>query len=880
MDTRIVKRASTFFAEPVRGRIRRNISRYEWAKETARLLVEAAEPWRRMSDDDLWALMFGPTLPRSWMVWSNGYCPACKQPVPMYDWLIQPWKHPWKVQCPHCKMLFPTNDFEAYYRSGLDEHGVFDPKRADRSLLFNTQHPDPNDPLHRFGVDDGTGYAEGENRWRFIGAYLIYGQWKQLVIAGVLNLASAYLVTGDALYARKAGILLDRIADLYPQFDHKTQSVVYETMQHEGYVSTWHDACEETRLLAIAYDAVFEALRVDGELSQFLSEKAKRFNLPNPKATFADVHQNIEQGLLLDPLRNEHKITSNFPRTPFAKMVLMAVQNYEQNAANVQHMLDETLQKATAVDGVTGEKGLANYSASGVRAIAHIVGLFDRVYPNLLPRAVERFRLRDTFRFHLETWIFGRYYPLIGDTGIIGQQITQYCGVDFLRLPALGTGIFEPHPLFNPSLFTLFWRLYELTGDVDFVRLLYQANGNSLEGLPHDLLAEHPARLQQMVKRVIAQHGTTFSQSSVNKSQWHLAILRSGRGEHERAVWIDYDSGNSHGHHDALNVGMFAFGLDLMVDFGYPPVQYGGWYSDKVLWYYSTAAHNTVVVDGQKQRVEAGKSTLWVPAERVRTVRVCAPEVYGIRQYERTLVMVDVSEKDFYVLDIFRVVGGSTHDKFLHSTFGQINLEEARHNAPTPKEYAGAVMRQFQRIQRRDPNAPLTVDWQVEDRRGYRSSGEKVTLRCIELTPEAEAYTCEGWVSLTGYTGTEQAWIPRLLVRRRDGATLASTFVAVLVPFEGEDCPVAAVRRLPLLASSGDPYADNHVAVEVTLRGGERHLLVAMDVEDPLHRPPSFRKRRRVKVPEWGDLPPAQLLVLQTKGDGRIRNMPLLVPRG
>jgi hypothetical protein len=56
----------------------------------------------------------------------------------------------------------------------------------------------------------------------------------------------------------------------------------------------------------------------------------------------------------------------------------------------------------------------------------------------------------------------------------------------------------------------------------------------------------------------------------------------------------------------------------------------------------------------------------------------------------------------------------------------------------------------------------------------------------------------------------------------------------VLVPFEGEDCPVAAVRRLPLLASSGDPYADNHVAVEVTLRGGERHLLVAMDVEDPL----------------------------------------------
>jgi hypothetical protein len=68
--------------------------------------------------------------------------------------------------------------------------------------------------------------------------------------------------------------------------------------------------------------------------------------------------------------------------------------------------------------------------------------------------------------------------------------------------------------------------------------------------------------------------------------------------------------------------------------------------------------------------------------------------------------------------------------------------------------------------------------------------------------------------------------------------------------------------------------------VEVALRGGEKHLLVAMDVEDPLRRPPSFRKRRRVKVPEWGDLPSVQLLVLQTRGEGRMRNMPLMVPHG
>ena len=67
------------------------------------------------------------------------------------------------VQCPHCHELFPKNDFEKFYRSGLDAHGVFDTTRADRSLLYNTEHPDPKDPLHAFGVDDGegTGVARG-----------------------------------------------------------------------------------------------------------------------------------------------------------------------------------------------------------------------------------------------------------------------------------------------------------------------------------------------------------------------------------------------------------------------------------------------------------------------------------------------------------------------------------------------------------------------------------------------------------------------------------------------------------------------------------------------------------------------------------------------
>ena len=148
-----------------------------WQRDALRRLITAGE----LSDDDLWALMFANTIRRSWMVWSDGYCPACRKPVPMYEWRPDALKRPWKMQCPQCKELFPKNDFLKFYRSGLNEQGIFDPQHADRSLLFNSDHPDAADPLHLFGVDDGEGYAAEGKRWRFIGTYLIFGQWKQAI---------------------------------------------------------------------------------------------------------------------------------------------------------------------------------------------------------------------------------------------------------------------------------------------------------------------------------------------------------------------------------------------------------------------------------------------------------------------------------------------------------------------------------------------------------------------------------------------------------------------------------------------------------------------------------------------------------------------------
>ena len=271
------------------ARATKNASQYPWAAEQRRRTIDAAAPWLERSDEDLWSLMFGPKLPRSWHVWSDGHCPVCAEPVPMYEWKIDALNHPWKVQCPRCQRRFPGNDFHAYHESGLDARGLFDPQRADRALLTAD-----DDTLL---IDDGDGAVVGDRRWRFIATYLVYGQWKQLIVAGINRLAEAYVTTGDRRYAHKTLVMLDRVADVYPEFDFITQAWMYDGPAREtncnGFVSTWHDACEETRELTLSYGYVRDALDDDDELVAFLVQRSQAFDTSVAKTTAADIHRNI-----------------------------------------------------------------------------------------------------------------------------------------------------------------------------------------------------------------------------------------------------------------------------------------------------------------------------------------------------------------------------------------------------------------------------------------------------------------------------------------------------------------------------------------------------------------------------------------------------------
>ena len=62
-------------------------------------------------------------------------CPNCGDEIVSYGnypWKADFWNAPWKLQCPNCGEVYPKNDFHAFYRTALDEHGIFRRDLGDR----------------------------------------------------------------------------------------------------------------------------------------------------------------------------------------------------------------------------------------------------------------------------------------------------------------------------------------------------------------------------------------------------------------------------------------------------------------------------------------------------------------------------------------------------------------------------------------------------------------------------------------------------------------------------------------------------------------------------------------------------------------------------
>jgi hypothetical protein len=182
--THAVKTASTYYTAEKVAAARRNIEQYDWARALRDQAVSAAEQYLAKGDEWLWSAVPSQQVPRGYAVNQFLGSPITGRDIFQfgnYSWNADPLNQPWKIIDPSVPAdsgqprVYPTNYFGAYYVSGLDEHGPFDPARADRSLLVNQLYPEKGPT---WGVDDGYGWVdENGAKWTFIAYYHHWHVW-------------------------------------------------------------------------------------------------------------------------------------------------------------------------------------------------------------------------------------------------------------------------------------------------------------------------------------------------------------------------------------------------------------------------------------------------------------------------------------------------------------------------------------------------------------------------------------------------------------------------------------------------------------------------------------------------------------------------------
>jgi hypothetical protein len=321
------------------------------------------------------------------------------------------------------------------------------------------------------------------------------------------------------------------------------------------------------------------------------------------------------------------------------------------------------------------------------------------------------------------------------------------------------------------------------------------------------------------------------------------ARLGRGRGDDQVQAHLHFSGGYGHQHADLLSVTLFARGQERLADLGYTHTRYR-------TWSIATLAHNTVMVDGRDQekgstdRPNDGSLNLYVPGDEIlQVVEASAPRAYPgtARVYRRMLILVGVAPDRAYVVDLFRVEGGKRHEYILlgdadHDGTLETDLPRARagdtllpagvrFTLPTGESVtgdAGGHNIAYAFVRDVAKGSPAGT-WAA---RFTSDSTPRGAVRIHRLSePGSEVFL--GRAPSLRRARSDDALLDRytspILVERREGRDLSSTFVSVLEPYS--DRPfLSAVERLPV--AGGRP---GDLALKVDWGGGTDFLLVAAD---------------------------------------------------
>ncbi|MBQ2742903.1 MAG: hypothetical protein IJF32_08870, partial [Oscillospiraceae bacterium] len=630
------KSRATYRPEAMVRAARENYKKYDWVRENADTYIKVADKYVPHLDK-LYDMIASQGIPRSNALGSKGdpemyRCRFCNEDLMalhgQFPWVHSALSRPWKVQCPECKRVFPSNDFESFYKLGLNEYGEFDRMRAleahrelfgDKSVtepgaehsaqwkkyygygvsggyLTNNMYKDISDTVNcgrglregetveTWGVDDSMGYvpskADGTpyeymdeqgnvlatERHIYIAEYMHTAVYYWIsdqdgaVSEAIQKCAQAYLYTGDKQYGRVAAILLDRIADFYPDFDLSVYgNKVWnadggaEKGKMTGRIWESGNAAE----LATAYDIVFDMYEDDFVLN-YIKEKNKTLKMRHAKNTPSQLRTNIEDGILRPALAGliDTSVSGNFgyPQTTNA-ICAVVLDTYPETEEWIDYLMAPGWRNkapcpgggilSQLVDEIDadgqGNEG-SDYNIDWHRSLIKVNDSLDiygyeeaNLYNN--PKFLQM--------FYSMIPLMGAYTPSIGDSGSTLRR---------------GHWMSEDVALAG-------WKKIK---DPIFAQILYLLNDGTAEGLRYADTEVNPERLEDEVREIIREYGEFIPKSAV-MTNFGFAALRNGMEninnitsptatDTRRDVWMYFGTNDGHAHDEVLNLGMTAFG--------------------------------------------------------------------------------------------------------------------------------------------------------------------------------------------------------------------------------------------------------------------------------------------------------------------------------
>ncbi|MDH7569870.1 MAG: hypothetical protein QHJ73_09825, partial [Armatimonadota bacterium] len=399
------KRGRAYYTDDLVALARRNLQRFPSLGEA----LQAPTRFDRMSDEEIWRYLPSWNVPRQ--CYSNWPCPRCGEAIyktsAFYPWRCSD-EHPFKARCPLCGQLFPSNDFLADdFTSG--------------------DYPDDG-----WGWDPGSGKRGEYAGW--VAYYNHQVRWQSFA-GEMLRMAHRALLLGDRTAAHKVGVLLARLAYVYPGMNMRWQQVDNHYLRPGRLLVDGNWERNNVLVPAVhAYDAVWDTLGQDTELARFLSKKDDTVHTPADVYALLDTY--LVQVFGWDWIRRElsggnqgareedmahFAVCANMEGITDRWIEELFTHAYN-SGANAGGFDDETLINTMTREGPVLIAALG-YAVDYLNSKSDMAEILSRINS---PRWKGRCNLYDErlypkLRAEFDTWtqfvLCGRYAPSYGDSG-------------------------------------------------------------------------------------------------------------------------------------------------------------------------------------------------------------------------------------------------------------------------------------------------------------------------------------------------------------------------------------------------------------------------------------------------------------------------------